>query len=397
MSSPLEGIRILDLTQVQAGPSCTQLLAWLGADVIKIEEPGVGDRTRAEMAHRTDVDSFYFLVFNANKKSVCLNLKSEEGRGIFERLVRVSDVVVENFGPGGMERFGLGYDDVRGMNPRIVYATIKGFGTYGPYAGFKCFENVAQAMGGAMSANGEAGGTPLFVSAGVGDSGSGLHCAIGILAALRHRDQTGLGDHVEVSMQDAVVNLTRIRMIETLATDEPMARAGNRVWGAPSSVYPCHPGGADDYVTIYIGGDAWDSLLAVMDRADLIGDERYATAEARSERQEAVEEIISAWTSTKRKHDVMADLTELGIPCAAVLDTREVLDDPQLRAREMVVEVDDPNRGTYPAFGCPIKISSNSVSVRPPPLLGEHSAEVLSSILDFDAEELARLEDRGVI
>ena len=160
MSGPLDGIRILDLTQVQAGPSCTQLLAWLGADVIKIEEPGVGDRTRVEMAHKTDVDSFYFLVFNANKRSVCLNLKSEEGRGIFERLVRVSDVVVENFGPGGMERFGLGYDDVQEMNPGIVYATIKGFGTYGPYAGFKCFENVAQAMGGAMSANGEAGGSP---------------------------------------------------------------------------------------------------------------------------------------------------------------------------------------------------------------------------------------------
>ena len=198
-------------------------------------------------------------------------------------------------------------------------------------------------------------------------------------------------------MQDAVVNLTRIRMIETLATDEPMARVGNRVWGAPSSVYPCHPEGVDDYVTIYIGGDAWDSLLAVMGRADLIGDERYATAEARSERQDEVEAIISAWTSTKRKHDVMADLTELGIPCGAVLDTREVLDDPQLKAREMVVEVNDPNRGTYPAFGCPIKISSNSICVRPPPLLGEHSAEVLSSILDFDAEQLASLEDGGVI
>jgi formyl-CoA transferase len=369
----------------------------LGADVIKIEEPGVGDRTRNEMAHRTDVDSFYFLVFNANKRSVCLNLKSEEGRDIFRRLVRVSDVIVENFGPGGMERFGLGYDAVRGMNPRIVYATIKGFGTYGPYAGFKCFENVAQAMGGAMSANGEAGGTPLFVSAGVGDSGSGLHCAIGILAALRQRDQTGLGDYVEISMQDAVVNLTRIRMIETLATNEPMVRAGNRVWGAPSVIYSCHPGGVDDYVTLYIGGDAWDSLLALIGRADLIGDERYATADARSERQDEVEAMISAWTSTRRKHDVMADLTELGIPCGAVLDTREILDDPHLRAREMVVDVDDPNRGTYPAFGCPIKLSSNSVSVRPPPLLGEHSTEVLSTILDFDREELARLEDRGVI
>jgi formyl-CoA transferase len=252
-------------------------------------------------------------------------------------------------------------------------------------------------MGGAMSANGESGGPPLFVSAGVADSGSGLHCAIGILAALRQRDQTGLGDFVEISMQDAVVNLTRIRMIETLATDEPMARAGNRVWGAPSVVYPCHPGGPDDYVTIYIGGDAWDSLLAICGRADLIGDERYSTAEARSERQDEVEAIVSAWTSTKLKHDVMTDLTDLGIPCAAVLDTREVLDDPHLKAREMVVDVDDPNRGTYKAFGCPIKISSNTVAVRPPPLLGEHSVEVLSSILDIGAVEIERLERDGVI
>ena len=397
MSHPLEDVRILDLTQVQAGPSSTQLLAWLGADVIKVEEPGVGDRTRTEMAHRPDADSFYFLVFNANKRSVCINLKTDEGRDILKRLASESDVVVENYGPGRMESFGLSYDDLRAVNPKIIYASIKGFGTYGPYADFKSFENIAQATSGAMSTNGEAGGPPLFISAGVGDSGSGLHCAIGVLAALHRRDRTGLGEYVEVSMQDAVVNLTRIRMIETLGSDKPVARAGNRSWGGPSIVYPCHPGGPDDYVSVYIGGDAWESLLAIIGRSDLIGDERFATKEARDERAEEVESMIGLWTSSRTKHEVMTTLTEVGIPCGAVLDTCEVLEDPHLLAREMVVAVDDPERGRYPALGCPIKMASNTVTVTPPPLLGEHTREVLSGMLGLGAEELTQLECSGVI
>ncbi len=397
MTAPLEGIRILDLTQVQAGPSCTQLLAWLGAEVIKVEEPGVGDRTRTERAHRPDMDSFYFLVFNANKRSVCLDLKSREGQEIFKRLARLSDVVVENFGPGRMERFGLGYQVLKEVNPRIVFASIKGFGTYGPYASFKSFENVAQAMSGAMSTNGGPGGPPTFVSVGVGDSGTGLHCAIGILAALRARDRSGESQYVEVSMQDAVLNLMRIRIMDTLASGKPVQRLGNRGWGGPSIVYPCAPGGPDDYVTIVITGDAWDSLLAVIGRADLIGDQRYATEEARKQRADEVEQIIAAWTSRHTKREVMAMLTDIGVPCGAVLDTCEVLEDPHLRTREMVVELDDPARGRYKALGCPIKIASHPVSVTPPPLLGQHSQEVLSSLLGLDGEELARLREKRVI
>ena len=397
MSAPLEGVRILDLTQVQAGPSCTQLLAWLGADVIKVEEPGVGDRTRHERATEPGLDSFYYLVFNSNKRSLTLNLKSEEGCDIFKRLVGLSDVVVENYGPGRMERFGLGYDVLQEANPRIVYATIKGFGTYGPNADIKSFEHIAQAMGGAMSANGEAGGEPIFVAPGVGDSGTGLHCAIGILAALRQRDNTGQSQWVEVSMQDAVVNLMRIRMLDTLADGKPLARMGNRIWEAPSMIYPCHPGGPDDYIGLVLSGDSWDTILAVAGRAELIGDERYATHEGRCKHAVEVEEIISGWTSTLTKREAMDTLVPLGVACGMVQDTAEVLDDKHLQVREMVVRMEDEARGEYPALGNPIKIASNDVEIEPPPLLGEHAGEVLESLLGLNAGEIARLRDGGVI
>ena len=397
MSAPLEGIRILDLTQVQAGPSCTQLLAWLGADVIKVEEPGVGDRTRRERAIEAGLDSFYYLVFNANKRSLTLNLKSEEGVGLFKRLVGISDVVVENYGPGRMERFGLGYDALRAANERIVYATIKGFGTYGPYAGVKSFEHIAQAMGGAMSANGETDGEPLFVAPGVGDSGTGLHCAIGILAALRQRDKDGASQRVEVSMQDAVVNLMRIRMLDTLADGAPIARSGNRIWDAPSMIYPCYPCGPDDYIGLVLSGDSWDTILAVAGRSELIGDARYATDEARRENAREVERIISGWTRTVTKREAMETLVPLGIACGMVQDTREVLDDPHLRARDMVVEVEDAKRGGYMALGNPIKILSNDVAIEPPPLLGEHSGELLGSLLGLDEAAIGRLRGEGVV
>ena len=406
-SSPLNGIRILDLTQVQAGPSCTQLLAWLGADVIKVEQPGVGDRTRRERATAPDIDSFYYLVFNANKRSLTLNLKSDEGCDIFKRLVGMSDVVIENYGPGRMEQFGLDYDTLRQANPRVVYATIKGFGTYGPFAHIKSFEHIAQAMGGAMSANGEAGGEPIFVAPGVGDSGTGLHCAIGILAALRQRDSSGESQRVEVSMQDAVVNLMRIRMLDTLADGNPLVRSGNRIWGAPSMIFPCHPEGPDDYIALVLSGDSWDTILAVAGRAELIGDERYATDAARRKHAAEVEQIISGWTRTITKREAMDILVPLGVACGMVQDTREVLDDKHLQSRQMVLQMQDAQRGEYTALGNPIKVASgdapnpvspvSSVPIKPPPLLGEHSDEVLESLLGLRAEDIKRLRDDGVI
>ena len=398
MSSPLSGIRILDLTQVQAGPSCTQLLAWLGADVIKVEQPGVGDRTRRERATDPKSDSFYYLVFNANKRSLTLNLKSDEGCGIFKRLVGMSDVVVENYAPGQMERFGLGYDALRAANPLIVYASIKGFGAYGPNAGIKSFEHIAQAMGGAMSANGAAGDEPMFVAPGVGDSGTGLHCAIGILAALRQRDNSGESQRVDVSMQDAVVNLMRIRMLDTLADGEPLARSGNRIWDAPTMIYPCRPGGPDDYIALVLSGDSWDTILAVAGRPELIGDARYATHDARCANASEVEAIISAWTRTVTKREAMDILVPLGVACGMVQDTREVLADEHLRARAMSLTMQDPRRGVaYPALGNPIKIASNDVAVSPPPLLGEHTDELLGELLGLSDAEVGRLRGEGVV
>ena len=391
------GVRVLDLTQVQAGPSCTQLLAWLGADVIKIEEPGRGDRTRWEMADRPGIDSHYFLVFNANKRGITLNLKSPEGAEIFRRLAAVSDVVVENYAPGRMESFGLGPERLAADFPHLVFASIKGFGSYGPRAGMKSFENVAQAAGGAMSTNGFADRPPLFTSAGIGDSGSGLHLAIGILAALRQRDATGTAPGVEVSMQDAVLSLMRVRYVETFATGEAVVRSGNSIWNGPRLVFPCAPGGTDDYVTMVFGGDAWDSILALAGRADLIGDPRYATDEARIERRDEVEAIVSAWTETLTKDEVAEAVSDLGIPCSPVRDTAELISDPHLRAREMMVEVADADRGDFTAIGCPIKVEGNEVDIISPPHLSEHTGQVLCDLLGMDPAEVEALRERGAV
>ena len=397
MPGPLEGIRIVDLTQVQAGPSCTQLFAFLGADVIKVEEPGVGDRTRHERAIQEGVDSFYFIVFNANKRSVTLNLKTNTGRDIFLKMVEKADIVVENYGPGQMERFDLDYDVLKSANPRVVYCTIKGFGTYGPNAHIKSFEHIAQAAGGAMSAQGEPGRPPTFVAPGVGDSGTGLHAGIGMLAALRARDATGEAQRVEVSMQDGIVNLMRIRMIDTFNTGLSVERQGNTAWGGPPMIYPCKPGGTDDYIAIVLAGDSWDTILALADRADLIGDPRYSTPEAREERPDEVERIITSWTRTITKYEAMQILTELGIAAGAVQDSCEVLEDTHLRAREMVIDIQDPARGDYQIIGCPIKVEGSDVPVTPPPLLGQHSEEVLTTLLGMNAQEVATLREEGVV
>ena len=397
MPAPLDGIRIVDLTQVQAGPSCTQLLGFLGADVIKIEEPGVGDRTRREMAISDDVDSFYFIVFNANKRSVTLNLKTDAGRDILLKLVEKADIVVENYGPGQMERFDLDYEVLKRANPSVVYCTIKGFGSYGPNARVKSFEHIAQAMGGAMSAQGEPGRPPTFIAPGVGDSGTGLHAAIGMLAALRQRDATAQPQRVEVSMQDGVVNLMRARMIDTFNTGLPAERKGNAPWGGPPLIYPCKPGGPDDYIAIVLAGDSWDTVLALADRADLIGDTRYSTHEARGQRPGEVEEIVSSWTRTLTKYEAMQTLTELGIAAGAVQDLCEVLGDPHLREREMVIEMKDPARGDYQIIGCPIKVEGNDVPVTPPPLLGEHSEEALTTLLGMKPQEVSDLREEGVV
>ncbi|MBV9150396.1 MAG: formyl-CoA transferase [Alphaproteobacteria bacterium] len=404
MNQALSGIRIVDMTHNQAGPACAQILAFLGADVIKLEEPKGGDVARRNMRDKPDSDSLFFLLFNANKRSLTLNLKSEEGKRLFREVIAKSDVLLENFGPGALDRLGLGWDALQKINPRLIYATIKGFGTYGPYRDFKSYEPIAQAMGGAMSVTGFPENPPTYVVPAIGDSGTGMHMAIGILAALQQRHQTGRGQHVEVSMQDAVVNILRVSLRDHQRFGYAMPRRGNQASQTiPSSTYPCArldggQGGPNDYVFI----NAWErpmwiAMLGAMARPELSDDPRFATSEARWQNRDALNAIIEDWTRARTKHEVMRLLGEAGVPCGAVQDTGEVLADPHLKEREMIVDVEYPTRGTYKTVGCPVKLSDSPVAVSRPPLLGEHTADLLRELCGVDADEVGKLRDAGVV
>ena len=398
MTQALSGIRVVDMTHNQAGPACAQILGFLGAEVIKLEEPKGGDVARTNMRDKADSDSLFFLVLNANKQSLTLNLKTEQGKALFRKVIAQSDVLLENFGPGALDRLGLGYETLAKINPKLIYATIKGFGTYGPYSGFKSFEPIAQAMGGAMSVTGFPENPPTYVFPAIGDSGTGMHMAIGILAALQQRHQTGKGQHVEVSMQDAVVNLIRVSLRDHQRTGKPMPRSGNQLGRTvPGTTYPCAPGGANDYVYIFAQPQMWKPFLGAIGRAELADDPRYATPEARWENRETMNGIVAAWTRERTKHEVMKLLGDAGVPCGATLDTGEVLTDPHLRAREMIVDVEYPTRGTYQTVGCPIKLSASPVTVRRPPLLGEHTEALLGALCGVSPEEARALKDSGVV
>src|SRR6476661_4628253 len=296
MTQALTGIRVIDMTHNQAGPACAQILGFLGADVIKLEEPKGGDVARTNMRDRTDSVSLFFLVLNANKRSLTLNLKSEEGKRLFRRVIEQSDVLLENFGAGALDRLGLGYQELSKLNPRLIYATIKGFGTYGPYSGFKSFEPIAQAMGGAMSVTGFAENPPTYLYPAIGDSGTGMHMAIGILAALNQRHQTGKGQHVEVAMQDAVVNICRVSLRDHQRFGHPPVRTGNQLGrNVPGTTYPCAPGGANDYVFIYAPPQMWPAVVEVLGQPELAEDARFKTLEARWENRAALNAIVEAW------------------------------------------------------------------------------------------------------
>ena len=398
MNQALSGIRIIDMTHNQAGPACAQILAFLGADVIKLEEPKGGDVARRNMRDRQDSDSLFFLLFNANKRSLTLNLKTGRGKELFKELIAKSDVLLENFGPGALDRLGFGYDALAQINPRLIYATIKGFGTYGPYRDFKSYEPIAQAMGGAMSITGFPDNPPTFVVPAIGDSGTGMHMAIGILAALQQRHASGRGQHVEVSMQDAVVNLIRVSLRDHQRFGAAMPRRGNQMGrGVPSTTYPCAPGGANDYVFITAQQQMWPAFAKAIGQPELAGDPRFATEEARWENREALTAIIEAWTRGHDKHEVMRILGEAGVPCGACQDTGEVLADPHLKAREMIVDLDYPTRGTYQTVGCPVKLSDSPAQLSRPPLLGEHTGALLSELCGIDPDEVTRLREDGVI
>jgi formyl-CoA transferase len=388
---------VIDLTNNQAGPSCAQMLAWLGADVIKVEEPGKGDIARTSLSDRPDWDSLFFLTFNANKRSLTLNLKSPSGKEIFRRLIKTGDVLLENFGPRVLDRLGFRYETLKALNPRLVYASIKGFGTYGPYSEYKSYEPIAQAMGGAMSVTGFPDNPPTVTLACIGDSGTGMHCTIGILAALMQRHTTGEGQRVEVSMQDAVLNLVRVSLRDHQRLGKAVERNGNQLGSmVPASTYRCSPGGSNDYVFILAQQQMWHPLLRAIDREDLIGDPRYDTASARLKHMAEVSALIEAWTSQRPKHEVMKILAEAGVPCGACQDTGEILNDPHLQARDMIVGVEHPVRGRYITAGNPVKLSASPTEIKTAPLLGQHNMEILTE-LGYDEAEVATLREEGAI
>jgi formyl-CoA transferase len=393
----LDGIRVIDLTQFEAGTSCTETLAFLGADVIKVEEPRGGEPGRRLGADRTAADSPYFVALNASKRSLTLNLKSERGRQIFEDLLRAGDVVVENFAPGGLEKLGFPWERIHAINPRIVYAALKGFGTYGPYSGYLSFDPVAQAAGGAVASTGYRGEEPIKPGPTIGDTGTGLHGALAILAALIQRESTGRGQKVEVAMQDAVLNLSRVILRPYYDQPHALGRRGSGRTGAGGGIYPCTPGGPNDYVFVTANSEhMFRALLETIGRADLVDDPRLARG-ARAANGAFIEELISCWTRERTKYEAMEALGAAGIPAGAVLDSAELLTNPQLLAREMIVELEHPQRGRMKLLGCPIKLADSPPVIAPPPLLGQHTAAVLHELFGWGDEAVQGLRQASVV
>ncbi|HXV63524.1 MAG TPA: formyl-CoA transferase [Vicinamibacteria bacterium] len=415
MGKALEGVRILDMTHVQSGPTCTQILAWFGADVIKIERPGVGDATRKQLQDIPDVDSLYFTMLNGNKRSVTLNPKTEAGNKIFARLIEACDVMVENFAPGAIDRMGFPWEKIQKINPRLIYASVKGFGP-GPYADCKVYENVAQCTGGAASTTGEIDGFPLVTGAQIGDSGTGIHLVAGILAALFQRERTGRGQRVECAMQDAVLNLCRVKLRDqqrlahgplTEYPQYPNGEFGDAVPRAGNASGGGHPGwivrckgwetDPDSYIYVITQSAAFPELAKAIGREDWLSDPEWSTPEARLPKLDRVFGEIEKWTMTKNKMEVMNILNPLNVPCGPVLSMKELATEPSLRQTGTVVEVDHPERGKYLTVGNPIKLSDSPAEVQRSPLLGEHTEEVLKSVVGLDDDEIEAARKQGAI
>ena len=399
MEKALAGIKILDLTQFEAGTSCTEMLAWLGADVIKLETPGIGEQGRHLVTEKPGLDSYYFMLLNANKRSITLNLKHDRGQKLFVDLIKKVDILAENFSLGTLESFGLGYDRLRDINPRLIYLTIKGFGTFGPYSKYKSFDMIAQAAGGAMAVTGFPGSPPLKPGPTIGDTGTGIHAAAAVLAAYIQRERTGKGQKVEVSMQEAVFNLCRVSNMATYVTKKPIVRNGNRMIGAaPGDIYKCAPGGDNDFIYLLCTTrEMWESLCRAIGRPEMAIDPKFKEQRARNQNAEELAGIISEWTGARTKQEAMRILGEAGVPCGAVLDSIDLLNDPHLKQRNMVVTVDHPVRGQFTMPGCPVKLEDSPAEVKSAPLLGQHNAEVYSEYLGLKAEDLEQLKSSGII
>jgi formyl-CoA transferase len=401
----LAGVRVLDLSQFEAGPSCTEALAWLGAEVVKIENPKGGEAGRFLLYGATDhqQDSWYFLLFNANKKSVTVNLKSEGGLALVKDMAKRADIMVENFAPGAVERLGLGYDVMRAVNPSLIYAQLKGFGTGGSYEKNLAFDMIAQATGGVMSITGEADGPPLKPGVTLGDTGTGMLLAISILGALYRRRETGAGEHIEIAMQDAMLQYLRVALSAQASQGVAAKRNGAKIvsgFAVPSGVYPCKPGGPNDYVYVYTSRTNpahWQRLMEVIGRAELIGDARFDTAVARLEHEHEVDEMISAWTRQHDKREAMRILGDAGVPAGAVFDTMELTEDPDFERRGIMQTMQHPVAGGFKMPGWPVRFHGRTPTVEPAPLLGQHTHEVLGEWLGLDEDQIAQLGKDKII
>lgn len=412
----LEGIKILDFTHVQSGPTCTQLLAWFGADVIKVERPGVGDATRKQLIDVPDADSLYFTMLNHNKRSIELNSKDETGKEVLTRLVEECDVLVENFAPGALDRMGFTWERIHEINPRLILASIKGFGP-GEYEDCKVYENVAQCAGGSASTTGFLDGPPLVTGAQIGDSGTGLHLCLGIVTALFQRETTGKGQKVSCAMQDSVLNLARVKLRDQQRLDkgplkeysqfgegipfgDATPRAGNDSGGGqPGRILKCKGWENDPnaYTYFIIQAAVWQKVCDVIDKPEWKTEEGYAKPPERLDKLNEIFSTIEQWTQTKTKFEVMSICNPLDIPVGPILSMKEISEDQGLFATGTMVKVDHPERGPYLSVGCPIKLSDNEVPVERSPLLGEHTSEILTEVLGYSGKDLERVISSGAV
>ena len=416
MTKALDDIKIIDFTHVQAGPACTQMLAWFGADVIKVERPGSGDVTRSQLRDIPNVDALYFTQLNSNKRSLTLDTKKPEGKIVLEKLIKECDVMVENFGPGALDRMGFTWERILELNPKMILASVKGFSDGHHYEDLKVYENVAQCAGGAASTTGFWDGPPTVSAAALGDSNTGMHLALGILTALRHRDKTGKGQKVAVSMQDAVLNLCRVKLRDQLRLDrlgyleeypqyphgkftDVVPRGGNAGGGGqPGWVLKCKGWETDPNAYIYftIQGQAWAPICEAIGKPEWKTDPLYMTAKARQPHIMEIFGVIEAWLQDKTKFEAVDILRKFDIPCSPVMSMKDIVNDPSLRASGTITEVDHKERGKYLTVGSPIKFSGMTVEITGSPLLGEHTDEVLAG-LGYSKDQVAALHTAGAV
>ena len=399
----LAGVRVVDFTQFEAGPSCTEALAWMGADVVKVENPRTGDPGRRLRPGQPDDDPYYFQQFNANKRSITVNLKSPEGLALVKNLLRKADIAVENMAPGTIERLGLGYEDVKAINPGIIFCQVKGFGEGSPYEHNLAFDMIAQATGGTISVTGEKGRQPVKPGISLGDTGTGMTMAVTILAALRKRDKTGAGCRLQVAMQDAMLHYMRTNFSTQARSGKAVERDGTRSGGgsnAPSGLYPCAPGGANDYVWIMTSRgnpEHWVRLCKVIGREDLIDDPRFRTPADRVKNDPELDAILRAWTLTRTKHEAMAQVGGAGIPAGAVLDTMELWNDPTFEQRGIMQTMEHKSYPGYKMPSWPVRIDGKPPAVKASPALGEHTMDVLTEWLGMSAADVEQLKAGKIV